>query len=291
LGEYYFKDEHDYDTWSFYIQDVQQLWDKLNLILGVRYDEYPSTFGGEWNPRVGLVYSPWEETSFKFLCGQAFRTPNPYELYFDDSDTEEPTTKKNPDLEPETIATYEFVWEQKFLERFASTLSVFYYRMDDLITLLNDPADDLDHYVNGEEIEARGMELGLRGELENGIRGHIDFTYARTREKDSDDMLLNSPEYTGNLGLSFPLIKDKAYLAGELNYLYRRLTKDGSYTDDVYLTNLTFSTKNLWRGIEVSASIYNLFDQEYGDPGGTEHLQNEIPQDGRSFQFKISYLF
>jgi iron complex outermembrane receptor protein len=41
----------------------------------------------------------------------------------------------------------------------------------------------------------------------------------------------------------------------------------------------------------VSASVYNLFDKAYADPGGQEHVQDTIPQDGRSYRVKVTASF
>ena len=69
---------------------------------GVRYDEY-GYFGGTTNPRLALIYNPFEKTTFKLIYGSAFRPPNDFELYYGDGITQ----KGNPDLKPETITTYE----------------------------------------------------------------------------------------------------------------------------------------------------------------------------------------
>ena len=42
---------------------------------------------------------------------------------------------------------------------------------------------------------------------------------------------------------------------------------------------------------ELSATAYNVFDKEYGDPGSTEHRQDVIEQNGRQFRLKIDYWF
>ena len=44
------------------------------------------------------------------------------------------------------------------------------------------------------------------------------------------------------------------------------------------------------RGLDLSAAVYNLFDREYSDPV-SNHLQDAIPQDGRSFRLKVRYEF
>jgi iron complex outermembrane receptor protein len=45
------------------------------------------------------------------------------------------------------------------------------------------------------------------------------------------------------------------------------------------------------KGLELSASIYNLFDTKYGYPGGDEHVQDVLYQDGRTFRLKLTYTF
>ncbi|MCP5047539.1 MAG: TonB-dependent receptor, partial [bacterium] len=65
----------------------------------------------------------------------------------------------------------------------------------------------------------------------------------------------------------------------------------GEYSDGFFVTNWTLSSKNLLKGLEFSASIYNLLDKKYGDPGSTEHLQDILERDGRHFRLKLTYSF
>jgi len=51
------------------------------------------------------------------------------------------------------------------------------------------------------------------------------------------------------------------------------------------------STPRLWERVALSASVYNLFDRDYGDPASTEHLQDVIEQDGRTFRVKVTASF
>jgi iron complex outermembrane receptor protein len=37
--------------------------------------------------------------------------------------------------------------------------------------------------------------------------------------------------------------------------------------------------------------VYNLFDKSYADPGGGEHTQDTLQQDGRSFRVKVTAAF
>ena len=65
----------------------------------------------------------------------------------------------------------------------------------------------------------------------------------------------------------------------------------GGHAGGFFLSNITLSSQKLFRGFELSASIYNLVNNRYGDPVSEELRQNIIEQDGRTFRFKLSYHF
>jgi outer membrane receptor for ferrienterochelin and colicins len=43
--------------------------------------------------------------------------------------------------------------------------------------------------------------------------------------------------------------------------------------------------------LEMSLSVYNLFDVNYSHPGTYDHVQTEIPQDGRTLGLNVKYSF
>jgi iron complex outermembrane receptor protein len=57
------------------------------------------------------------------------------------------------------------------------------------------------------------------------------------------------------------------------------------------IANLTLFSHDVVKGLNVSASVYNLFDARYGYPGAEDHLQDVIQQDGRSFRLKLTFRF
>ncbi len=101
-----------------------------NLILnaGARYD-YFSTFGDTLNPRAALIYKPWTNSVFKAIYGQAFRAPSAYEMYY-----VAPGYASNTQLRPETIRSYELVYEQTIIPQVRWTGSVFYNDIHHLIS-------------------------------------------------------------------------------------------------------------------------------------------------------------
>jgi len=58
--------------------------------------------------------------------------------------------------------------------------------------------------------------------------------------------------------------------------------------------NLTLLSERLAPGLELSASVYNLFDRKYADPVAFDvgvPTRDVIQQDGRNFRFKLTYRF
>jgi outer membrane receptor for ferrienterochelin and colicins len=290
LDPYYshFDVNKDSYLWALYVQDEYRMLDTVLLNMGVRHDHY-SAFGSETNPRLALIYSPVGKTTFKLLYGTAFRTPNVYESFYGDDLTQ----KANPDLKAEKITTYELVYEQYLGSHYRSSLSVFRYRINNLITLTTDPVDGLLQFRNVDKSEARGGELELEGTWSNGIRGRMSYTVQKATDISTGEVLTNSPEYLAKMNVIIPVLKEWLFADPEVQYTSRRKTIAGNYFGAFVVANLTVFGRELIKGLDASVSVYNLFDKKYGDPGaGLEsHAQDVIEQDGRSYRVKLTYRF
>jgi outer membrane receptor for ferrienterochelin and colicins len=148
---------------AVYAQDEHRIRPDLILSAGLRYDHYP-TFGGSFNPRLALIYRPWERTAFKLIYGQAFRAPNAFELYYSDQISEE----GNPKLLPKSVKTTELIYEQYFLKRAHVGVSGFYNSSNNLINLVTNPVDNLLQFQNIENVIGKGIEFEVSGEWANG---------------------------------------------------------------------------------------------------------------------------
>jgi outer membrane receptor for ferrienterochelin and colicins len=285
--EVYLDSEEDSTSWGGFIQDEFTIFSNLILNAGVRHDHY-STFGGTTNPRLSLIYHPFEQTVFKVLYGKAFRAPTAYELFYHDGYMRQ---KPNPDLDPETIDTYELVVEQQLGENIRATISGYYYKIKDLISLVEDAGDGLLTFENLQEVEAKGIEVELETYLKNGIQGRVSYAYQETEETETGQRLTNSPMHLAKLDLIIPLIQKKVFLGIEEQYTSKRKTLAGNEEDDFFITNVTLFSQDLLKGLKASASVYNLFDKKYSDPGSEEHVQDSIRQDGLTFRVKLTYAF
>jgi outer membrane receptor for ferrienterochelin and colicins len=280
----YFSDRRTSNIFSAYAQDEIHLRKDLVLNLGLRYDHY-STFGGTTNPRAALIYSPREKTTLKVLYGQAFRAPNFFELYY-----EAPGNEANPSLRPETVKTTELVWEQYFANHFRMTVSGFYYPIHGLITEQLDPANG-NAFFNTESLDIRGLDFEVARKLPAGLEGAVSYSFQDVSNLSTRRPVVNSPKHLGQASLSVPLIKQKLFASMDLQYLSKRATLAGKYTGAYAVPNFTLFSRNVLRGWEVSAGLYNPLNHKYGDPAGNGLAEDVLNQNGRNFRIKIGYRF
>lgn len=284
----YLDDRRKNQRIGFYAQDEITLRDDLLLNAGVRYDRYSSTQDSSVNPRVALIYKATPDTTLKALYGTAFRAPNAYELYYEVINAG--GQKANTGLRPERIRTHELIAEQRLSADARITASVFQNTVSNLITQTMDPADGLLVFSNLDQASARGVELEYELVRSGGARLRTSYSWQQTRNRTTGAMLANSPRHLANFNLSQPVFRTGWRAGIEALYVGRRNTLQAR-TGGYFLGNLTLSSMRLAPGLEISASIYNLFDRRYADPGAEEHVQDAIGQNGRTFRIKLSYAF
>ncbi|HJV53899.1 MAG TPA: TonB-dependent receptor [Noviherbaspirillum sp.] len=270
-----------------YLQDEIVLRDNFLLNAGLRYDHH-SAAGSAINPRLGLIYRLTPATTAKVVYGTAYRPPNAYELYYQVPG--DGGQKANPALKAEHIRTHELIVEHYLNADTRLTASAFLNRVSDLISLDKGPADDLLVFRNLDQATARGLEVELEKAWGGGARLRTSYSWQQARDDSTGATLVNSPRHLAKFNLSAPL-PGQAWRAGaEAQYVGSRLTRQG-HTGAYWLANLTLSSIRIAPGTEIAASVYNLFDYSYADPGSEEHIQDAIRQDGRNFRVKLSIDF
>ena len=268
-----------------FVQDEARLFRNLILYGGVRFDWY-QTFGTATSPRVGAIYLPNDATTLKVLFGRAFRAPNAYESHYGGE-----LYKTNPSLQPEEIETLEVVAERLIGQSLRVTAAGFRNRITDLISLTEDTTDSRLVFRNAEGIDSEGLELGLDANRGHGMSGRLSYALQRSRDHDTGLILTNSPRHMAKLELS-GVLPGTGISAGLDTYVMSsRRTLAGERAKGHGVTNLTFIAPKLLGRFAVTASIYNLLDARYGDPGSEEHAQDVIEQDGRTFRVKASIQF
>jgi iron complex outermembrane receptor protein len=281
-----YADVHNQSTrWGMFAQDEIKLFQPLTLYAGVRYDRY-ETFGSATSPRVGLIYAPGSATTIKLLAGRAFRAPNEFELNYASAQA-----APNPRLQPERIATLELVAARLIGGGVQLSASTFRNQLSALVSQQVDSTDgDRLKFENADEIKSRGIELGLVVNRGHGATGQLSYALQRTEDRATGAELTNSPRHMTKLQLHAPLA---AHLSAgvDAHYLSSRRTLAGNVARGYTVTNLSLLAPKLFTRMDVSASIFNLFDARYGVPGSDEHLEDVIQQDHRSFRVKTTLHF
>jgi iron complex outermembrane receptor protein len=281
----YLDTRNDADNYGLYGQAELQLAQPLALNAGVRYDHF-KTFGDTVNPRAALIYTPWKDTTLKALYGQAFRAPNAFEFGYIS-----PAYERNPNLKSEQVRSFEIVWEQGFARHYRLTTALFHNKIDDLITKQVNTNTSRFVFRNTDSVDTWGGELELEAHWANGLRARASYTYTDATDSASGDRLSNSPQHVGKLALSVPLYNERFHASLELQAMSDRLTVRNQRVGEYALCNFTLYSQELFKNLEASASLYNLFDQHYADPVAIDFRQKAIQQDGRQFRLKLTWKF
>ena len=170
-------------------------------------------------------------------------------------------------------------------------MSGFYNEIDDLIAQEVDPEDDLLVFKNLDQIEAFGTEMELLGRWSNGVRTRASYTYQEAEIKDSNEWLVNSPRNMAKFAVTVPLVRDKLFVGTEVQYTSERKTLADDRTDDALVVNTTLFSLPFHEDLELSATLYNIFDEKVQHPAGAAHEQDILDQDGRTFRFKLACRF
>jgi len=278
----------DIDTnekvYGLYLQDEWQISEHWTLNLGVRFDDY-SQSKSSINPRIAGIWQA-KQTTLKLLYSSAFRAPNAYELFYENTIAQKAARM----LEPESIESYELIWEQQLSSSLHLITSVYHNSIEDMLILVTDPDDGFEIFDNTAEVESEGFELELLVNFSEGWSGSASYAYQKSQDGYGAN-LVNYAQNMFKLNALSPLIADNFLLGLELQYEDGRKTFAGSDTDSQILTNLTVSNNTMADELTLSAGIYNLFDETYSQLGFQEHVQNMLEQNGRTFRLKATYRF
>src|SRR5581483_10590757 len=192
-------------------------------------------------------------------------------------------------LRPETIRSFELVIEQALPGHLQFTGSGYHNLINDLISQEEDPVTGNVVYANVDKVRARGVEFEIAGKRFSGVEGRVSYSVQETLNRTSGQLLTNSPKHLGKLNLIVPLRREKLFAGADVQYMSSRKTLLNERAGGHALVNLTLFSTRILRSFDVSASVYNLFDTKYADPGSVEHVQDRLLQDGRNFRVKLTW--
>lgn len=247
------------DQWSFAPD-----WD---LTAGVRYDRY-SDFGSTVNPRAALVWNARQDLTAKLLYGRAFRAPSFAELFT----VNNPVGLGNPDLDPETIDTYElaFDYHPTFDTRIGASL--FKYKIQDLIRFVPDSSGTSAIAANTTGQDGHGLELELDSRLTAALDLRAYYALQRSTDRGNGMQAAFSPEHQAYLQLRWRPA-DLWEVSTQVKWIGERLREAGdprAPLDDYAMVNGAVTRNAAGGAWSVQLSILNLFDTDAREPSPAE---------------------
>jgi len=282
-----YDDNRSISETGIFLQDEYRPFEPLILTASLRYDRLNAGLQTV-SPKAAAVWLPLEGCALKYLFGRSFRAPSANERYYSGAGY-----RANPGLSEEVMYSNELVAEYQLESGARMTVTGFQYDYRNLISqTLQD--DGVASFVNAGRMRSRGVESEFSASWQ-GWSGTFSHTYQNTVSSDSPDRPVpNSPHNLLKLRLSRELLDRRLNVSGEFDYTSRLATlQPGQDAPGYLLANLTLLGRNfLTRGLDLSLSVYNLFDRRYAQPGGNEHLPTAlIPQDGSTGACRLTYRF
>jgi iron complex outermembrane receptor protein len=280
--------------WHVSAQDEWRLARRWELTAGVRYDHY-SDFGGTINPRTALVWEARPDLTAKLLYGRAFRAPSFGEQHFKNN----PLTIGNPDIEPETINTYELAFDYQPTSRLRAMVNLFYYDAEGLIEY--EPITYMAQ--NYKDQEGHGLELEAVWQATDTFTLKGNIAYQHSEDKDTGEIVPEAPELQFYANAHWAFLPDW-FLNAQYFWIGNRTREDidpRPDIDDYSLVNLTLRRKNIFKNWDVAVLVRNLFDENVREPSPYVppalpwnpgwYIPNDYPMETRAIFGEIRFHF
>ncbi len=266
------------DEWSFAAD-----W---TLTGGLRYDDY-SDFGGTLNPRLALVWATRHDLTSKIMVGRAFRAPSFGEMYAINN----PVALGNPDLQPETITSYELAFDYRPRPAITSRLNLFRYAIADLIRYVAGTAQ------NDQDRDGQGMELELEWQATPTLGLYASHAWQHAEDSASGETVANTPGRLASLRATWQpaprwTLALQTYWVADQK---RAVGDSRPPVADYALSNLTLRHRLNNKALEWALTASNLFDRDaraptlYNPDLGTAAIPGDYPLPGRSLWFELRY--
>ncbi|AEF99929.1 TonB-dependent receptor plug domain-containing protein [Methylomonas methanica] len=276
---------------ELYAQDDFEFLDDWVFSAGLRLDYHHMLKNLQLNPRLGLIWNPLDNTTFKLLYSSSFRAPNAWER-----DYTSLVNTPNPNNFEERIKSYEGVVEWRSTGGLKLIGDFFYNEMTQILEQTIEPGSGATgQFINKDHYHAIGFELEAEQRWNNGRYFKASYTFSRlTNESDGGAWAPASPQNMFKLHYAEPLFDNFAKLGIENIFIDDRRTSQTGVADAYYQLNLNLSTDRIAPGLDVSLGAYNLFDSHYQMLGGTginDISQNILRMNGREFRLKIQLTY
>lgn len=243
---------------------------KFNLIAGLRFDWFSEAKLSHFSPKLGLMYK-LKNCSLRGSYAGGFRAPTLKEMYMNFYMGNIFMIYGNPDLKPES--SHNFSLSAEYMKgRHNVTITGFYNIVDDRITTAWNQALGGQVYTNMSRLQVAGADANASGRYPCGISWRLSYAYTYEHIRKGEPMLSSTRPHTATARLAY----DKDWKSYGLSVALsgRWLSK---VTTDVYTELTSYEeterqtypgytiwklslTQRIWRGVNVTLAVDNLFD-------------------------------
>lgn len=283
-------EEHRVNYYIF-VQDEWQFAQNWQLVSGVRYDHF-SDFGNTVNPRTALIWATTDTITTKLLYGRAFRAPSLNELYAANN----PVALGNPDLDAESIDTFEIALSHQVTSDILYGINLFYYVIDDLIIATPIPGRTSKEYQNSGKRRGRGAEFETTYQALENLKIIANYAYQYSKKSNGGELVGEAPNHQ-IYGRTEWRVVPGWFLNTQVNWVgeQKRVAEDSRGPLSDYTTvDLTLRTEGLWRGLDLSLSVRNAFNDDVRDPSPYADpipIPGDFPMPGRNIIGELQYHF
>jgi len=272
------------NDYAAFVQDIWQIRPDLSLTIGGRYD-YFEQFGGYFNHRTALVYTPDSQQTWKLQHGTAIRTPG-FREYLK---VLEGTSFKPPQVDAERITMtelgYLYQWDEASMN-----INLFRSQIDDFIQEVPTPGpvSTDEYFANSNSVyRMRGAELLLNLRPTQKFNTRLGISYLET---DSDaGALPYLASWSGSLQSDYQLTQNHL-LGASLIYNSSR-TDTNNFNDDAdsFTTVNLFGSGKLTRELNYAFGVDNLLDKRVMDPAADFGKLHNNERSEREFWVRLQW--
>jgi iron complex outermembrane receptor protein len=256
---------------AVYAQDQIDLSAQWKALLGVRWDSYDQTVANyrtaavssqslnATSPRGGLVYQPLPVVSLYATAAKGFRPNSGISI-------------DNKGFAPEESRSYELGSKLETADgKLTGTLAL--YKITKKNVLTTNPLNT-DFSISAGEVESKGVELDVSGEIARNLRLSAAYAYTDAVVAKGDNTIVtgsrfpNVPRQSATVVLTqaFTVGSGTATLGGGLNYVGERLgdvAVSSNFMLPAYTTAKLISSWSPTRKLRIAFNVENLFDKRY----------------------------
>ncbi|HSO33366.1 MAG TPA: TonB-dependent receptor [Labilithrix sp.] len=274
---------------------------RVKLVAGARVDYYSSLpkfdLGSAFNPRLAVIFKPYDGGNIKVMGAKAFRAPSVYELHYA-AVTQLPPTA----LKPEQIYSGEIEYSHRISQTVTGLVAGYTNLVEDLVRLNETaPGSGLVQYSNSPaSVLVLGAEAEVRREWRQGWMLAATYSYQKARYLSDASLrdVPNSIEHLASFKGAVPIIGRTVMGMTRVSFEGPRPDRNELVTDapqestnPAVIWDLVLSGEIERMNARYAIGAYNVADFKYSIIPSGEFRQRQIVQNGRTFLATVTASF